>query len=104
MADKENIMTILNKIDRYLNEERLTPTDKKSITKTITQGKTQKFKVKGLDNVEVEARETKEGILFVFDKSLTELAASLVDISDALGYDFDSQEKGQKSYFLVLSK
>lgn len=95
---------IIEAIDRYLNEQRLTTSDRKTITSAIVRGKSQDFKVKGLDNAKVEAKDTDEGILLSFDSKLTELAASLVDIADTLGYDFDSTQKGNKTQFLILSK
>ena len=98
-------MDILNKIDNYVGKEILdetvvSSTDRRALSQIIVKEKNIKIMLKDID-AEVILSKQKNTAVLTYDAN-DDITLVLVDIADALGYDFTTAKKNGKTTFTII--
>ena len=110
IRNKGGMMRIIEKIDRILNEARLSGSDKRILIGYINQpvkvplegyGAKKFFKINGK---KVVADLTKTSVTFIYDDSFFDLTNALVDIADEQKLKFEPVSMGNKMNFVIVRK
>jgi len=103
--DDEETMDITEKIGSWIgeveviNEEVLSSSDRKALSKAILMSKNKQLKLKSIKS-EVSIKDY-DDVIIVSYKPNDDLTMSLIDISDSLGMEFSKKKDGNKTAFVI---